>query len=69
MTAVLVDSNVLLDVITEDRRWFAWSAQTLEDAADRSRLVINPIIYAEVSVRFFTDRGAGERAAEDDARS
>jgi predicted nucleic acid-binding protein len=52
MTAVLVDSNVLLDVMTEDATWFAWSASAIERAADHSRLVINPVIYAEASVRF-----------------
>ena len=52
MTAVLVDSNVLLDIMTEDARWFSWSAETLADAADRFRLVINPIIFAEVSIRY-----------------
>ncbi len=52
MTAVLVDSNVLLDLMTEDPRWFPWSASALEGAADRIRLVINAIIYAEVSVRY-----------------
>ncbi|HEY2048833.1 MAG TPA: PIN domain-containing protein [Caulobacteraceae bacterium] len=52
MTAVLIDANVLLDLMTEDGRWFAWSAQALERAADRHRLVINPIIYAEVSIRY-----------------
>jgi hypothetical protein len=52
MTAVLVDSNVLLDVITEDVRWFDWSASVLADAARRSHLVINTIVYAEVSVRY-----------------
>jgi predicted nucleic acid-binding protein len=52
MTAVLVDANVLLDVFTEDPCWFAWSAEALEVAADRYRLVINPVIYSEVSVRY-----------------
>jgi predicted nucleic acid-binding protein len=52
MPAVLVDSNVLLDVMTQDTRWLAWSAETIERAADRYRLVINPVIYAEVSVRY-----------------
>src|SRR5689334_11977367 len=52
MTAVLVDSNVLLDVMTEDATWFAWSAAAIERAADHSHLVINPVIYAEASVRF-----------------
>lgn len=52
MTAVLIDSNVLLDLMTEDARWFSWSAEAVEKAADRFRLVINPIIYAEVSIRY-----------------
>ena len=50
--AVLVDSNVLLDVMTGDAPWFNWSAEALERAADRYRLVINPVIYAEVSIRY-----------------
>jgi hypothetical protein len=52
MTAVLVDSNVLLDLMTEERRWLSWSAEAVEKAADRFRLVINSIIYAEVSIRY-----------------
>jgi len=52
MTAVLVDANVLLDVMTEDARWLAWSAEAIERAADRYRLVINPVVYAEVSIRY-----------------
>ena len=52
MTNILIDANVLLDVMTEDARWFAWSAAALERAADRHRLIVNPIVYAEVSIRF-----------------
>ncbi len=52
MTAVLIDSNVLLDVMTEDPHWFSWSAAAIESAADSFRLVVNPIIYAEVSIRY-----------------
>lgn len=52
MTAVLVDANVLLDVMTEDARWLAWSGEAIERAADACRLVINPVIYAEVSIRY-----------------
>lgn len=52
MTAVLVDSNVFLDVLTEDARWFPWSSQALSAAAEKARLVINPVIYSEISVRF-----------------
>jgi predicted nucleic acid-binding protein len=50
--ATLVDANVLLDVLTEDAAWFDWSAATLAHAADAGSLVINPVIYAEASVRF-----------------
>jgi predicted nucleic acid-binding protein len=49
---VLVDSNVLLDVLTEDAEWLDWSASALTRAADRGRLVINPLVYAEVSIGF-----------------
>jgi len=52
MTAVMIDSNVLLDLMTEDPRWYSWSAAAVESAADRFRLVINAIIYAEVSVGY-----------------
>jgi predicted nucleic acid-binding protein len=52
MTAVLVDSNVLLDVVTNDTSWATWSANAIESAADRFRLVINAVIYGEVSVRY-----------------
>ena len=48
----LIDSSVLLDVMTEDARWFPWSADAIERAADAARLVINPVIYAEVSIRY-----------------
>lgn len=49
---VLVDSNVLLDVLTEDPEWYEWSAGTLARVAERELLAINPIIFAEVSVGF-----------------
>ena len=48
----LVDSNVILDVVTDDAEWGDWSAAMLAGAAHRGRLVINPLIYAEVSCRF-----------------
>jgi predicted nucleic acid-binding protein len=52
VSEVLVDSNVLLDVLTEDPEWFVWSADALERQAEASVLVIDPIVYAEVSIRF-----------------
>jgi predicted nucleic acid-binding protein len=48
----LVDTNVLLDVLTEDPEWLTWSLVSLGAAAEVGPLFINPIIYAEVSVRF-----------------
>jgi hypothetical protein len=50
--ATLVDSNVILDILTEDDEWFDWSADRLTDAASTGPIVINPIIYAEISPRF-----------------
>ncbi|HIJ85211.1 MAG TPA: type II toxin-antitoxin system VapC family toxin [Magnetococcales bacterium] len=52
MRDVLVDSNVLLDVITYDPQWGGWSASVLTEVASCARIVINPIIFAEVSVGF-----------------
>jgi predicted nucleic acid-binding protein len=52
VTAVLVDSNVIIDVLYADPTWFDWSSDALRAAANRARLVINPIIYSEVSVGF-----------------
>lgn len=49
---ILVDSSVILDILTEDGNWFAWSAKTLADCAKSNILAVNPIIYAEVSIRF-----------------
>ena len=52
MAAVLVDSNVLLDVATNDPAWGEWSADVLARTADEAVLVINPLVYAEVSIGF-----------------
>jgi predicted nucleic acid-binding protein len=49
---ILVDTNVILDVATDDPSWGEWSRSALAEAADISVLAINPIIYAEVSVGF-----------------
>ncbi len=51
---VLVDSNVLLDVATDDPVWADWSARALAEAAEHTMLIINPIVYAEVSIGYAT---------------
>jgi predicted nucleic acid-binding protein len=48
----LVDSSVLLDVLTDDPEWADWSASELAFALDTGRLVISPVVYAEISVGF-----------------
>lgn len=48
---VLVDANGLLDILTADAQWSAWSAEKLERALGQG-LGINPVIYAEISVSF-----------------
>ena len=54
MSRFLVDSNIILDILTEDPDWSATSADALASASERSLPVINPLIYSEVSVRFET---------------
>lgn len=48
----LVDTNVLLDVLTEDPTWLPWSLGALATAAEAGPIYLNPVIYAEVSIRF-----------------
>lgn len=52
MPATLVDSNVLLDILTQDPQWFEWLASALAKCDDEGRVCINPIVYAEISFRF-----------------
>ena len=52
MPSVLVDSNILLDVFTKDKAWGKWSQGALRIAANNNRLIINAIVFAEVSVNF-----------------
>ncbi|MGO9898122.1 MAG: type II toxin-antitoxin system VapC family toxin [Solirubrobacteraceae bacterium] len=52
MTGTLVDSNVLLDLFTGDSRWREWSEMRLAEAFDRGPTLINPIVYAEISISF-----------------
>lgn len=46
---ILVDTCVLLDVVQADAPWADWSQDQMEHAAEHGRLVINPVIYAELS--------------------
>lgn len=66
---ILVDSNVLLDVFTEDPDWFPWSSAALVEAAETSQLAINPVIYAEVSARFSLKEELDEALGTDFVRA
>ncbi|MGH9820150.1 MAG: type II toxin-antitoxin system VapC family toxin [Pyrinomonadaceae bacterium] len=52
MKEVLVDSSVLIDVLLRDTQWFEWSSSALTAASNAGEVVINPIIFAEVSIRY-----------------
>lgn len=70
-----VDTNVLLDLVTDDPVHADWSLAQLEAAALRGPLVIGDIVYAELSVRYariedldaFVARAGLRRAAMPDA--
>jgi predicted nucleic acid-binding protein len=49
---ILVDTNVLLDLVTNDPNWGDWSQQQLEAAALANELAINAVVYAELSISF-----------------
>ena len=68
MSAVLVDTNVLLDILTEDPIWFEWSTAALTEAAASCPIVINPIIYAEASVHFQSKEDLDEALPHDHFR-
>ena len=50
--SVIVDSCVFLDIFTRDAHWFDWSSQALAEAANEGTIVMNSVIYAEISIRF-----------------
>ena len=52
MITTLVDSNVLFDFLSEDEEWFDWSSAMIEQASNTGVVALNPIIYAEISVRY-----------------
>jgi predicted nucleic acid-binding protein len=53
MKNILVDTNVILDIFTQDPLWFTWSNQQLETLSEAGvPLVINPVVYAETSIGF-----------------
>lgn len=64
----LVDSSVILDIVTEDPGWAEWSAGALARVRDDGPLVINPIVYAEVSTGFDRIEDLEDAVPSDDFR-
>jgi predicted nucleic acid-binding protein len=54
---LLVDTNVLVDVLQNDPQWADWSVAQMRAQSSLHVLVINPIIYAELSLSFSTLEG------------
>ncbi|MBR0558170.1 type II toxin-antitoxin system VapC family toxin [Ciceribacter sp. L1K23] len=50
--ATLIDTNVLVDIAVRDPKWLDWSRSAVSRAATTDTLIINPVIYAEFSVRY-----------------
>jgi len=65
---ILVDSNVIIDVLSRDPVWRSWSETMLADAADRDEIAINPIIYAEMSSGFATMQALDDHLGAGDFR-
>ena len=49
---LLVDTNILVDVLEDDPKWAEWSLQQLRNQSKVNKIIINPIIYTELSVIF-----------------
>ena len=64
----LVDSSVILDIVTEDPAWAEWAEDALARARDEGLLVINPIVYAEVSTGFARIEDLDDAVPTDDFR-
>lgn len=52
MSAPLIDSNVLLDLATNDPTWREWSAFQFQAATALGPIPLNPLIYAEIAPAF-----------------
>jgi predicted nucleic acid-binding protein len=53
---VLIDTNVLLDIATRDKKWFAWSSAKLAPLVNARQAAINPVIYAELAPCYRDER-------------
>jgi len=61
--ATLVDSNVLIDVVVRDQQWAAWSSDALIEALDVGPVLVDQIVFAEVSIGYRTAEACQEALA------
>ena len=54
MPATLVDSNVLIDITVKDPRWLSWSKEAFIDALEGGPVLVDQIVFAEVSIGYPT---------------
>jgi predicted nucleic acid-binding protein len=54
VTASLVDSNVLIDILVGDPVWSDWSNQVFIDALEEGAVFVNQVVYSEISIGFPT---------------
>jgi len=60
----LVDTNVLIDVLSNDPIWRRWSVAMLEQRSGLGALIITDIIYSELSPQFASDRSLDAAIAD-----
>jgi predicted nucleic acid-binding protein len=53
---ILVDTSVIADILTKDPVWFEWSRDQIAEWADQGPVCFDPIIFAELSVQFDTQK-------------
>jgi predicted nucleic acid-binding protein len=53
---ILVDTSVIADILTKDRDWFSWSSAQIESWADLGPVCYDTIIFAELAVKFDTQK-------------
>lgn len=62
--SIIVDSNIILDILTENKEWYRWSSEQLVNLSKDNELIINQVIYSEISIRFSSIEDLDEVIAE-----
>jgi len=61
---LIVDANVLLDIVSNDANWADWSTRQLRHQSQVHELVINAVVYTELSMAF-ADLGDVDRVVDE----